>query len=718
MKRIACVLLALLSTVACAWAADLPDGRMYGPWRSSRIGGGGWVQQVANSPANPRRFYAYVDMAGIYRSDDNGEHWRMMLGGLPPGYGGYEIRGLLVDPRDADRILAAVGHHDIPQHRFGLYLSTDGGVTYTCVLDTLFVGNGVPHRDAGSILARHPQQPDVLLAGSFGEGLWRSEDNGKTWSNCGLKDLMFTDLRFDAADGNHVWACAQPWSGKVARQPRTLAGGFYESRDGGVSWAQVDEGSPTEIVQDSQDSQLLLGIFKNLEIRRSLDGGHSWEAFSQGLPVDLTKTPGPISTYTFTVLAAGPDFFLTGNRRGEIYRINRGETTWRRVERQAVDGKDWWGNPGHKPGWSHFGRAFGTLWIDPSDAAHWKRTDWYNIWTSHDSGANWEITNEGFEQTVVFKLEPNPADPRMVHLVMADNGYFRSDDGGKSFRRVDNGKLSSQLRDIVMSPASASRVYTVGASLNTAGEWVCNQLFVSSDAGMNWTPSPMRGIPDPTTHRCVSVAVDPADAERVWLGVSGPVKPGEGGPYLSTDGGQSFVWMGAGLPAEAEFFRTAFWSSGTELVALPGGKVLALSHAPAARGLYTWNPETQAWKQNKLPVEGAPVCFSADPKTPGRILLSMEGKGLFLSEDGGESWVCTFAKGVEQQAFDPVNTGVVAAMATGSDPGAIISHDGGRTWVMLDQKLPMRLGLTFAFANGRLLVGTHGAGVFELIAQP
>src|SRR5690554_5867847 len=104
-----------LSVHAQPEPVSAPSSQAYGPWRASRIGGGGWVQHVVPCLSLPTRYYAYVDMAGVYRSDDAGRTWRSMNAGLPSAsLAGYEIRGLIVDPRDADKLLLAVGHHEGP----------------------------------------------------------------------------------------------------------------------------------------------------------------------------------------------------------------------------------------------------------------------------------------------------------------------------------------------------------------------------------------------------------------------------------------------------------------------------------------------------------------------------------------------------------------------------------------------------------------------------
>lgn len=706
------------ATAMAAEPAFRDDGRMYGPWHSARIGGGGWAQQVVSCPSDPNRLYVYVDMAGVYRSDDAGQHWRMMHAGLPGRDGGYEIRGLDVDPRDADRILIAVGNRW--SFRCGLMLSRDGGHTYTRVLEAQFAGNGVPHRDAGYILARHPKQPDVIVAGSYGDGVYRSTDNGQTWQDCGIKDYMVTDIRFDASTGNRVWLSAQPWSGKVIRTERKLLGGFFESSDAGATWKKLSDESPTEVVQDSSDPNHLLGIFGNTEVRHSKDGGQTWSSYSDGLPVNQAQSNATLSPSRFTVLAAGPGFFLTGNRPGEIFRLNHGQTTWQIIKPEKVNGGDWWANDGNRPGWVHFGKAFGSIWIDPRNANHWMRTDWFAIWETLDAGAHWQLRIDGYEPDVVFQIAPQPGNNQIVHLVMSDNGYFRSADGGRRFTKVDQGGIPSQTRDLVVSEATPNQVYVIGTMPHVAGEWLCNQLYVSVDAGIHWRATAMKGIPDRKQHDTTSVALDPADASHVYLTVSGEIGPNRGGVYYSADNGENFSWIGEGLPAAKTFFRSGFWSSGgRELIFTSDGRLLAMSKS--ANALYAWDSAAQKWNAMSMPDSGRILGLAVDPTTPGRMIASLEGKGLYLSEKGGEagSWVRTSSEkpGIHV-AFDPQHSGVVAAVTTEHNTGVLLSRDGGRTWRLLDQQLPLRMDdLNPAFVDGRLFVATHGAGAFEYMGE-
>lgn len=130
------VLGACLGVGVDAAAAEPPF--RYGPWRHSVIGGGGYIQNVVLCPSDPKRAYSYVDNSGIFRSDDGGRTWRIIHGTLPVSFGIYDVRGLVVDPRDAGRIVAAIGTQwDKP---WGIFASDDGGDTWKQTLTAEFFG--------------------------------------------------------------------------------------------------------------------------------------------------------------------------------------------------------------------------------------------------------------------------------------------------------------------------------------------------------------------------------------------------------------------------------------------------------------------------------------------------------------------------------------------------------------------------------------------------
>jgi photosystem II stability/assembly factor-like uncharacterized protein len=177
----------------------------YGAWRAVKIGGGGYLQNVVFT-SNPQVLYAYADVAGPWRSDDGGKSWRALYGTLP-SLSAYGVRGLLVDPRDPNRVIIGRGggQWSVPD---GLYISNNGGKSWQKTLTAPFNPNE-EHRAAGFIMARHPQNLDEVIVAAGHEGVFRSRDNGKMWQSLGQKGLFPTDVRYDRNNGQRIWLSAQ-----------------------------------------------------------------------------------------------------------------------------------------------------------------------------------------------------------------------------------------------------------------------------------------------------------------------------------------------------------------------------------------------------------------------------------------------------------------------------------------------------------------------------
>ena len=681
-------------------------GFTYGAWRSCIIGGGGYLQNVVPCPTNPRRFYAYVDVGGIFRSDDGGKNWRMLHGHLPARGGNNNLRGLVVDPRDDKKIMVATGGAYGPKE--GVYLSDDAGETWTKTLDAYFDGNA-GNRPSGFILTRHPKNPDVVVAASYLDGTFRTEDNGRTWHHTeGADGLSPNDVRFDLSDANHLWLSAG--GGKVKQQQ--CQAGFYRSADGGAHWEKVSsegEGSPSEIVQDPLDPKRIYGLFGGVGVKLSQDGGATWADWSDGLTLDPAKgKQASISATGYRALTAGPDYVLTANtKNSDFFRLKSGGSTWEKVPKEHVEWGDWF--LGKRPGARSyvFGSALGSITVDPHDANHWFCTDFFAIYQTFDAGKNWRLTNDGIEVTVIHSLAQDPAHPAVVHLGMADCGPFVSDDGGKRFEPCEGATDNSKC--IALSRQDPARVYSVGPEKQG---WESNRVFVSGDRGHHWTRATDSGLPDMKVHHCNSIAADPRDAGTVYLAVSKAVAAGGGGVYRSRDGGKAWEWFGQGLPEGQEFFHHEIWTVGRELAVGGGGGLVALSLD--GKGVYYHGPDPGSpWTRTETAL-GKPWSVVAIPGKTDRFLLGSDN-GAMLSEDGGKSWRRVYDKSVHHVTADEANP---ARLAAGTAAGVVLSEDGGKSWRTLDTELPNRVYNLVAFAGDRLLAGSGGNGAFWLTLPP
>lgn len=675
----------------------------YGAWRSSKIGGGGYIQNVVLCPSNPNRAYAYVDVGGLYRSDDGGRRWKMLHGNLPPQPGVYEVRGLSVDPRDDRRLLAAIGSQW--SESLGLFQSRDGGQTWRKVLSARYMGNG-PERWTGFVITRHPQNPDVLLTATEGTGVFRSSDGGDTWTKLGMEGLHATDIRFDHLNPNRVWLCAQPFNDWLNGEKKPLAAGFYRSEDGGARWAKLMDESPTEILQVPWDAEGVLGIVKG-RVQISPGGGAVWNDFSRGLPPagDQSHT----SEARFEALAAGPDFVVTASQRGTFYRWNKGETAWRKIEREGVEelyeGEPWLSRM-RPNSFQHFGAALGSITVDAKNPNRWFFTDWFAIYETRDAGKHWRLSMDGVEVTVLHTLLQAPDDAGVVHLGMADNGYLYSENGGERFHSPH---ANANMKSIATSRALPNRIYGAGDRGN--GQWKSNQVWVSIDRGHSWTKSPMSGLPNMETNNGNTIAVDQRDPYHVYLALSHEVKAGGGGVWESRDGGKSWTWMGQGLPEDDSYFAESIWGIGREIAIDNNGALVAISRDKSK--VFRFDAATKTWK-SAIWNGGKPWSVQSDPQTTNRFWIG-SSNGVWRSNDGGATWAKVLSSDARHVAVDVANA---RRLAVGTKDDILLSVDGGANWKAVGTQMPHRTYPLVAFAGERLLAGTSGSGAFWMPLSP
>ena len=695
----ALVLSAAFWPVSCFAQTD--QSAVYGDWRSSQIGGGGYTLNVVFTK-NPSVLYTYSDVGGAFRSDDGGKRWRMIHGTLEgAGSGTAYVRDIAIDPRDENRITLVCGTQWGPQE--GIFQSLDGGKSWVKRQAAFFYGNE-SYRWSGRALARNPKNADEMLAFSGGDGVFKSNDGGVTWAKSGLEKLFPSDIEW-SRDGKSVLAMAQPktlWQNGVENK---LGGGLFLSSDGGQTWTKSADKAPQEAMEDPQTEGKWWAANGADGIAVSSDGGQTWNDASDGLSRD--KSGGFTSEGSFQALAASRDetgfFLVTASARGTFYRLNLPETKWQKMpapKTNAIyEGREW--GSVDKPGnWPKFGAALASISINPRNPKEWFFTDWYAIRRSEDAGKTWDLSMDGVETTVLHALTPDPKDPARVHLGMGDNGYMLSTDGGASFTTPH---VNSNMKMMSVAASKPARVYGVGD--DNSGTWRSFQVWISDDAGQEWTKSPMRGLPDMKTHSVNSIVALPNAPDTVFVAVSEAVQPGGGGVYRSDDGGISFRWAGEGLPTgekTKKFFTSSIWEIGRELAALPSGELLLISRWTPA--IYCLPAGEKTWQKVDVALpNGGPYDVAASDNA---FFIAVKEKGIYKVENGAATQI--FKGDSARVAVSPFDSN---RLATGTAKGVYESSDGGKTWAKRPL-LPDGFWPIVAFTKDRLLAGTPGNGAF------
>jgi photosystem II stability/assembly factor-like uncharacterized protein len=349
-------------------------------------------------------------------------------------YAGMKWR--LIGPFRGGRALTVTGVPSQPNTYYfgavagGVWKTTDGGVSW----DPLFEKQTTS--SIGSI-AVADSDPNVIYAGtgeacirgniSFGDGVYRSNDAGKTWANIGLKDTRHIGkliIHPTNPDVVFVAALGHAYGTNTER-------GIFRTRDGGKNWEKVlyldDRTGGIDIVFDPRNPHILFAAM--------------WEGY---------RTPWSLNS---------------GGAKDGLYRSSDDGSTWKRVEGNGIPE-----GPLGRIGVAVSGADSNVVYalIEAKKGG---------LYRSDDGGEHWSlITDDHRFRQRAWYFTHVWADPKNVNTVyIADTGLFRSVDGGKTWDRLN--APHGDHHGLWVDPHDSNRMING----NDGG------ATISVDGGKNWT---------------------------------------------------------------------------------------------------------------------------------------------------------------------------------------------------------------------------------------
>jgi photosystem II stability/assembly factor-like uncharacterized protein len=592
------------------------------------------IGAIAVSPSNPEIIYVASgeglqrpDLSvgnGIYKSTDAGKTWAHL--GLRDG---QQIPALAIDPRNPNRIFAAVlGHPYGPNPERGIFSSTDGGATWQKVLYK-------DENTGGSDVEIDPSNPDVVyaslwqsrlgpwednnsFAGNAG-GLFKSTDGGNKWKKLtnGLpQDLVQINVAVAPSQSNRLYATLS------TTQPSGYASGkglgFYRSDDSGESWTQITNDPRPAMKIGGGDLPVPKVDPKNADLvyvasivtLRSSDGGKTW--------MSIRGAPGGDDYQNLWINPDNPKIILLVADQGALVTVNGGET-WSSWYNQPtaqiyhVSVMDTFpykvcggqqesgsvctstrGNDGEITfrDWHPVGAIeYGYVTPDPLDhdivygagrnevsRFHWSTGQIENV-TPIPIRGNYRVDRT---EPIVF----SPVDPHL--LLYATNMLFETKDGGRTWRTIspdltrEHPAIPASVGDQAsLNPKAGKQrgaIYALALGFHNVNMiWAGTDdglLWTTKNGGKNWKNITPKELTD--WSKVTQISASHFDDDTAYVSVS-RFRVNDMRPYIyrTHDAGKTWREITSGLPADSP--------------------VNAVREDPVRKGLLFAGTETEVW---------------------------------------------------------------------------------------------------------------------------
>jgi photosystem II stability/assembly factor-like uncharacterized protein len=703
-----------------AAASEKYDDKLFSSleWRSIGPYRGGRSAAVTGVPGKPNLYYFGSTGGGVWRTADGGQSWQ----NLSDGFFGGTIGAVAVSEYDPN---------------------------------VIYVGGG-----------------EKTLRGnvSYGYGMWKSEDAGKTWANIGLNDSRHIPrVRIHPRDPDLAYAAVL---GDLYQSSEER--GVYRTKDGGKSWerilfANADAGA-IDLILDPNNPRILYASTWRVrrtpyslesggpgsDLWRSTDGGDNWHKLSdkKGLP----KGPLGISGIAVSPVNSERVWALIEAPEGGVFRSDDGGETWQKLnDDRALRQRAWYYTRiyadtqdedvvyvlnvrYHKS--TDGGRTFKSfnsshsdhhdLWIAPEDPKRMIMGNDGGAEVSFDGGDNWSgCDNQPTAQ--FYRLATDDHFPYRIYTAQQDNSTLRilhRTDGGSIGERDWEPTAGGESGHLAVDPTDNDVVYggSYGGYLSRINHRTKERRAVNV-----WPDNPMGYGAEGMKYRFqwnFPIFFSPHDPQKLYTASNHL--------HLSRDGGESWELISPDLtrndPSKlgpsggpitkdntgVEYYCTIFAAceSPYEEGLLWAGSDDGLVHVSRDGGK-NWSNVTPAGMPEWMMINS----IDPDPFRPGgaylagtRYKLGDYQPYLYQTKDYGQTWTLITA-GIDRGHFtrvlraDPQRQGLLYA---GTETGMYVSFDDGAHWQPFQLNLPIVPITDLAVKGDHLIAATQGRSLWMI----
>jgi photosystem II stability/assembly factor-like uncharacterized protein len=604
--------------------------RCIGPFRAGRtVGVSGVVQQ-------PGVFYMGVNNGGVWKTNDYGRTWKPIFDDQVTG----SIGDLAVAPSDPNVV----------------YVGTGEGL----------------------------QRPDLAI----GNGMYRSDDAGKTWRHLGLDDAQqIAGIAIDKGDPNRVFVAAlgHPYGANETR-------GVFRSMDGGKNWKKVlyinDQTGSFQVTIDPKNANTIYAVmwqgqqgpWENAYLNgpasglfKSTDGGNTWRQLTDGLP-------GPkenLGRIGFGISPSNPQIIYATVQasNGGIYRTDDGGENWRMVANQPR----LWGR----------GDDFAEIKVHPfnpeivfdGNTCSYKSVDGGKTWVG------WKGSPGGDDY---HRFWIHPENPDII-LAGVDQGATLTVNGGETWSSWYN-QPTAQMYHVNADNAYPYRLYSGQQESGSVG--ISSRGNDGAVSFREWHPVGVEEygycVPDPLDPNVVYggklVKFDWRTAQAQDVSPRGDYRFLRTAPLIFS-------------PADP---KTLFYAGNVVFKTRDGGSSWDVISPDLSREKHELTPSVGKYAtpdMEKMPRRGVVYALAPSKFDVNLLWAGTDDGYVWITRDGGKNWKNVTPPGLEAWSkisqidaghFDK-DTAYIAVNCFRRDdlkPHIYKTHDGGKTWTKIVKGLP------------------------------
>jgi len=420
---------------------DAAQYRLVGPFR------GGRSAAVTGVPGDPELFYMGATGGGVWRTQDGGQTWE----NISDGYFGGSIGAVAVAESDPNVIYVGGGEVTVRgnvSYGYGMWKSVNAGKSWEQI--------GLPDSRHIVRIRVHPKNPDIVFAAVMGDlyksseerGVYKSEDGGDTWER-----VLFANADAGAVDlvmdpNNHRIMYASTW--RIRRTPYSLESGgegssIWKSTDSGETWTNIMDADglpdgPIGIIGlavSPVNSERVFAIIEANDggVFRSDNAGESWQK------VNSSRSLRQRAWYYSRIYADTENEDIVYVMNVSYHKSTDGGRTFESSNAPHGDHHD--------------------LWIAPEDNQRMIIADDGGAQVSYDGGTNW--STYGNQPTAQFyRVTTDNAFPYRIYAAQQDNSTVRikhRTDGGAITEEDWESTAGGESAHIAVDPENSDIVY-------------------------------------------------------------------------------------------------------------------------------------------------------------------------------------------------------------------------------------------------------------------